>query len=69
MDKLTTIGIDLAKDVIAVCVMDHHGAVTELRAFRREAFEHWAELKELLDRLAQLSKAAGMQKILAKQAA
>lgn len=42
MNQLTTIGIDLAKDVIAVCVMDQHGAVTEQRVFRREAFERWA---------------------------
>lgn len=27
MDKLTTVGLDLAKDLIAVCVMDQHGAV------------------------------------------
>jgi transposase len=42
MDKLTTVGIDLAKEVIAVCVMDHHGAVIERRVFRRDAFERWA---------------------------
>jgi transposase len=42
MDKLTTIGIDLAKDVIAVCVMDQHGSVVERRVLRRDAFERWA---------------------------
>ncbi|HJV72856.1 MAG TPA: IS110 family transposase, partial [Noviherbaspirillum sp.] len=42
MHQLTTIGIDLAKDVIAVCIMDQHGAVTEQRVLRREAFERWA---------------------------
>jgi transposase len=42
MDQLTTVGIDLAKDVIAECVMDQHGAVTEQRVFRRDAFERWA---------------------------
>lgn len=42
MDKLTTIGIDLAKDVIAVCVMDQHGKVVEQRVLRRDAFERWA---------------------------
>ncbi|MFC7519093.1 IS110 family transposase [Herbaspirillum sp. GCM10030257] len=42
MEQLTTIGIDLAKEVIAVCVMDQHGAVTEQRVFRRDAFERWA---------------------------
>jgi len=43
MDKLTTVGIDLAKDVIAVCVLDRHGAVAERRVLRRAAFERWAE--------------------------
>ncbi|KIF82067.1 IS110 family RNA-guided transposase [Noviherbaspirillum autotrophicum] len=42
MHQLTTIGIDLAKDVIAACVMDQYGAVTEQRVLRREAFERWA---------------------------
>jgi transposase len=41
--KLTTVGIDLAKDVIAVCVLDVHGAVIERRVLRRAAFERWAE--------------------------
>ena len=31
MGKLTTVGIDLAKDVIAACVLDMHGAVIERR--------------------------------------
>jgi transposase len=43
VEKLTTVGIDLAKDVIAVCVLDVHGASIERRVFRREAFERWAE--------------------------
>jgi transposase len=43
MDKLTTVGIDLAKEVIAVCVLDAHGAVVERRVLRRDAFERWAE--------------------------
>lgn len=43
MEQLTTIGIDLAKEVIAVCVLDRHGAVTERRVLRRAAFERWAE--------------------------
>ena len=42
MEKLTTVGIDLAKDVIAVCVLDGHGAVIERRVLRRDAFERWA---------------------------
>ena len=43
MEKLTTVGIDLAKDVIAVCVMDVRGAVVERRVLRRDAFIRWAE--------------------------
>ena len=43
MEKLTTVGIDLAKEVIAICVLDVHGAPIERRVFRREAFERWAE--------------------------
>ena len=43
MGKLTTVGIDLAKDVIAVCVLDVHGAVIERRVLSRDAFERWAE--------------------------
>lgn len=44
MDELTTVGIDLAKDTIAVCVLDPRGAVVERRVLRREAFERWAGL-------------------------
>jgi transposase len=39
MNQLTTVGIDLAKDVFAVCVLDVTGAVIE----RRDAFIKWAE--------------------------
>jgi hypothetical protein len=42
MNELTTVGIDLAKEVIAACVLDEHGAVVEGRVFRRDAFERWA---------------------------
>ena len=42
MDKLTTIGIDLAKEVIALCVMDQYGNMVEQRVLRREAFERCA---------------------------
>lgn len=42
MGKLTTIGIDLAKEVLAVCVMDQHGNIEEQRVLRRDAFERWA---------------------------
>lgn len=43
MNKLTTVGIDLAKDVIAACVLDAQGAVVERRVLKREAFIRWAE--------------------------
>jgi transposase len=42
VEKLTTVGIDVAKDVIAACVLDVHGAVIERRVLRRDAFERWA---------------------------
>lgn len=42
MNETTTIGIDLAKEVFAVCVLDAHGAVLERRVLRRDAFERWA---------------------------
>lgn len=43
MEQLTTVGLDLAKDVIAACVLDVHGAIVERRVLRRGAFERWAE--------------------------
>jgi transposase len=43
VEQLTTVGLDLAKDVIAACVLDVHGAVIERRVLRRGAFERWAE--------------------------
>jgi transposase len=43
MDQLTTVGVDLAKDVFAVCVLDATGAVLQRRVLRREAFMRWAE--------------------------
>jgi transposase len=42
MEEITTVGIDLAKDVFAVCVLDKRGAVSERRVLRRDAFERWA---------------------------
>jgi transposase len=36
-----TIGVDLAKDVFAVCVLDGTGRVVQRRDFRREAFAAW----------------------------
>lgn len=43
MNQLTTVGIDLAKDVFAVCVLDVTGAVIERRVLRRDGFIKWAE--------------------------
>jgi transposase len=43
MGQLTTVGIDLAKDVFAICVLDATGAVLQRRVLRREAFTRWAE--------------------------
>lgn len=43
MEKLTSVGMDLAKDVIAACVLDVRGAVIERRVLRRDAFERWAQ--------------------------
>ena len=36
MRELATIGIDVATDVIAVCVIDQHAGVAEQRSFQRE---------------------------------
>jgi transposase len=43
VEQLTTVGLDLAKDVIAACVLDVLGTVIERRVLRRRAFERWAE--------------------------
>jgi transposase len=43
MEQLTTVGVDLAKNVIAACVLDAHGAIVERRVLSRGAFERWAE--------------------------
>ncbi|RQR31106.1 IS110 family transposase [Burkholderia sp. Bp9143] len=42
MNSPFTIGIDLAKEVFAICVLDERGAVLERRVLRRAAFERWA---------------------------
>ena len=42
MDETTTVGIDLAKEVFAVCVLDARGAVLERKVLRRASFERWA---------------------------
>lgn len=43
MQHITTIGIDLAKEVLAVCVMDETGAVVTSKVLKRDAFVAWAE--------------------------
>ncbi len=37
-----TVGIDLAKEIFAVCVLDVRGTVIERRTLRRDGFERWA---------------------------
>lgn len=43
MSNITTIGIDLAKEVFAVCAMDMTGAVVYHKVLKRDAFISWAE--------------------------
>jgi len=43
MEQRTTVGIDLAKEVFAVCVMDAAGTVIERQRLRRAAFERWLQ--------------------------
>lgn len=43
MSHITTIGIDLAKEVFAVCAMDVTGAVVYHKILNRVAFMIWAE--------------------------
>jgi transposase len=42
-----TVGIDLAKEVFAVCVLDVRGTVIERRTLRRDGFERWAVLARI----------------------
>jgi hypothetical protein len=42
MEEITTVGIDLAKEVFAICILDERGAVRERKVMRRAAFERWA---------------------------
>jgi transposase len=42
MNEITTVGVDLAKEVIAVCAADRSGKSVLTRVFRREAFAAWA---------------------------
>jgi transposase len=41
MNEITTVGVDLAKEVIAVCTADRSGKTGLMRVFRREAFAAW----------------------------
>jgi transposase len=41
MNEITTVGLDLAKDVIAVCAADRAGRIVFTRVFRRDAFAQW----------------------------
>jgi transposase len=43
MGEVTTVGIDLAREVFAICILDHRGAVVERKVLRRAAFARWAE--------------------------
>ena len=42
MNEITTVGVDLAKEVIAVCAAERSGKTVFTRIFRREAFAAWA---------------------------
>jgi len=42
MNEITTVGVDLAKEVIAVCAADRSGKTVFTRVFRRDAFAAWA---------------------------
>jgi len=42
MNEITTVGVDLAKEVIAVCAADRSGKTVFTRMFRRDAFAAWA---------------------------
>lgn len=42
MNEITTVGVDLAKEVIAVCAADRSGKTVFTRVFHRDAFAVWA---------------------------
>ena len=42
MNEITTVGVDLAKEVIAVYAADRAGRIVFTRLFRRDAFAAWA---------------------------
>ena len=41
MMNITTVGVDLAKEVITVCTMDTHGHVLKTRDLRAVEFSAW----------------------------
>jgi len=41
MEQRTTVGIDLAKEVFAVCVLNAAGEIMQRQRLRRVAFERW----------------------------
>jgi transposase len=43
MTNITTVGIDLAKELFTVCAMDVTGAVVYHKVLKRDAFVRWAE--------------------------
>ena len=43
MQNITTVGVDLAKEVFAVCMLDTTGAVVYSKTLKRESFISWAE--------------------------
>jgi transposase len=42
MNEITTVGVDLAKEVIAVCAADRAGKTVFMRVFHRDTFAAWA---------------------------
>jgi hypothetical protein len=44
MNEITTVGVDLAKDVIAVRAASHAGRVVFTRVFRRDCGAHRARI-------------------------
>ena len=42
MNEITTVGVDLAKNVIAVCAADRSGRIVLRRVFCRQGFAEWA---------------------------
>jgi transposase len=42
MNEIITVGVDLAKEIIAVCAAAGSGKSVSTRVFRRDAFAGWA---------------------------